>query len=143
MHELQALIAALSTSTTYIVPQVTELLREFLDGVYVCTPHERNGTMNVYWNKLKTGFRAVNGHNANATYTVSKSADCIVIQHNAHTILMIESNPNCVRNIYLELYSCQFNVETWLERRSHGEFGEDSYSVVNPRETEFVNELIN
>ena len=97
--------------------------------------------MNVYWSKLKRGFRAVNGHNENATYTVNKSHHRIVIYRNGNAIFMIERNPFSVRNIYLELNSCQFNVETWFVRRNQGEFGEATYSVVTPPETEYVMNL--
>lgn len=79
----------------------------------IYTPKNKHLEKDYYFKKLFTEFERVNGRNR---FQLIKSRDHILIKDGFKTIFRclrnVESNP---RNLYLELYSCQYNCEQWME----------------------------
>jgi len=88
--------------------------------------YQTNRTQSTYWSKLKSAFRSVNGNGPYAEYKIAKTNGNFVIQRQGVTIFVAEKRAYSIRNVYLELHSCNYNVELWFVRSSQGEFNNES-----------------
>ncbi len=96
--------------------------------VTIYEPYDTRRTKTAYWNKLKTSFRLVNGTGEGVEYSIRKSTHGhVIIQHNNDTIFITDNRPYSIRNLYLELHSCQYDVAVWYVRRNQSEFNSENY----------------
>ena len=77
-----------------------------------------------YWKKLTAGFRAVNIRN---DFSIYRTRSHLHIKCKEIIIFIIENTAHSVRNLYLELHSCNYDVTDWYTRRNRGEFDSETY----------------
>ena len=75
-----------------------------------------------YYKETQRGVAA--NHANNNRFVVQRSAHSIVVKDGNVIIFKIFKGGVSPRNLYLELHSCKFDVESWREKRDQGEFGE-------------------
>ena len=80
-----------------------------------------------YYKEAQRGV-AGNGSNSNR-YVVQRGRHSIVVKDGDSIIFKIGKYGVGPRNLYLELNSCQYDVQSWHERRTNGEFGNWIYSA--------------
>lgn len=98
-----------------------------------------NRTKATYWSKLSRAFRAVNGHGEGREYSVRKGVHGhVMILHNEDVIFITENRPYSIRNLYLELHSCGYDVGLWYVQRNQGAFNSEDYRSEGMTPPEFV-----
>jgi hypothetical protein len=89
--------------------------------------------MDYYFRKLSAAFRAVNNDNVDdrgrPIFEVLLTNTHVCVYRNGEAILRVGRDSVSVRNLYLELHSCQYNVMEWLGRRQSGEFNNENYET--------------
>jgi hypothetical protein len=112
----------------HISPEAVAIEMLPIDVVTLFNRYDARSSATLYYNKLKTGFRLVNGQrDGNPHYKIAKSQNHILIYSGNNVIFRVEKNAHSLRNIYLELYDCDFNVGSWFTRRHQGHFDNETY----------------
>jgi hypothetical protein len=93
--------------------------------------------MDHYYHKLCAGFRAVNGDERDVgrqvIFKIVLTASHVCIYFGDTCVFQTGRDAVSVRNIYLELYSCRYNVAEWLRQRQMGAFNNQEYQSTNGR----------
>ena len=84
-----------------------------------------------YINELKPHFNNVNNIRFLGKYQLTKTKHWIIIKNGSGIIFRSSNNVTNQRNLYLELYSFNYDIEKWLESRNPGEVvGELNFSRI-------------
>lgn len=89
--------------------------------------------MDFYYRRLQAGFRTIHGDVSDMGLIVENkvvmTSSHVCIYTGRQCICRINRDAVSVRNLYLELHSCRYDLVTWLRRRQAGEYNNFSYEA--------------
>jgi len=116
-NQWEALAKAQHSIPQYQATTATTLYQSYIPNRHV----------SYYANRLIQEFRNIHGNGSFSYFSIRCSNHHLIIAQSGVIIFQTTLDVWSVRNIYLELFSCHFDVVDFMDKRKTGDFDNENY----------------